>query len=168
MGQPSSKCLYRLSNTLWQLLWCVINTLWPRIRGECQPSGKYELFAKVASTLWGICQRVANNRWHLTNLPEGCQYPLTPCNKFAWGLIITYSTFARGSPNYTKRGNHCAIPLNKVKYKVKNQEEINSYKNYQGSLSICTTNRPSQSRDSPFKVPTFGYGNSIHFCTVLT
>jgi hypothetical protein len=28
-----------------------INTLWPRIREEWQPSGKYGLFAKVANTL---------------------------------------------------------------------------------------------------------------------
>jgi hypothetical protein len=27
-----------------------------------------------------------------------------------------------GCPNYTQRGNLCAIPLKKVKYKVKNQE----------------------------------------------
>jgi hypothetical protein len=30
-----------------------------------------------------------------------------------------------GCPNYTQRGNLCAIPVKKVKYKVKNQEATN-------------------------------------------
>ncbi len=105
MRQPSWKYPLRLSNTLWQLLWRVINTLWPRIRGEWQPSGNYVLFAKVADTLRGICQRVANNLWHpVANLPEGCQHPLTPCNKFAWGLPTTYGIFTRGLPQLHTKG----------------------------------------------------------------
>ncbi len=62
---------------------------------------------------WGICQRVANTLWHpLTNLLEGCQFPLAPynkfsrglliplttCNKSAWGLSTISDTFARGLP----------------------------------------------------------------------
>ncbi len=118
LGQPSCKCLSRLSNTFWQLLWRVINTLWPRIRGCWPPSGKYVLFAKVFNTLWRICQRVANNLWHpVTNLPEGCPYPLTPCKKFARGLLTTFGTLQKGCPNCTQRGNLCAMPLKKVKIK---------------------------------------------------
>jgi hypothetical protein len=30
----------------------------------------------------------------------------------------------KGCPNYTQRGNFCAIPLKKVKLKVENQEAI--------------------------------------------
>ncbi len=106
---------------------------------------------KVANTLWRICQRVANNLWHpVTNLPEGCQYPLIPCTKFARGLLTTFGTLRKGCPNCKQRGNLCAIPLKKVKFKVKNQEAINSYKIIRGSslneaLSIHTTNSPSQS-----------------------
>jgi hypothetical protein len=87
------------------------------------------LFGKVSSTLWGICQRVVNNlRPPTTNLPEGCQYPLTPFDKFARGLPTTYGTLQAVFPNCTQRGNPNAIPLKKVKFKVKNQKAINSYK----------------------------------------
>ncbi len=54
-----------------------------------------------------------------------------------------YSTLQEGCPNYTQRGNLCAIYLKTVKFKVKNQEEINSYKNYQRFISKYS---PSQSR----------------------
>jgi hypothetical protein len=40
-----------------------------------------------------------------------------------------------GCPNYTQRGNLCAIPLKKVKYKVKNQEATNNYKTCQRFIS---------------------------------
>ncbi len=121
LGQPSCKCLSRLSNTLWQLLWRVINTLWPRMRECLPPSGKYVLFAKVVNTLWRICQSVANILWHpVTNLLEGCQYPLTSCKKFARGLLTTFGTLQKGCPNC----NLCAIPLKEVKFKVINQEVI--------------------------------------------
>jgi hypothetical protein len=40
-----------------------------------------------------------------------------------------------GCPNYTQRGNLCAIPLKKLKFEVKNKETINSYKNYQRFIS---------------------------------
>jgi hypothetical protein len=61
-------------------------------------------------------------------LPEGCQYPLTPFDKFARGLSTTYGTLQAGSPNCTQRGNFKAIPLKKVKFKAKNQKAITSYK----------------------------------------
>ena len=57
------------------------------------------------------------------------RYPLTPCKKFARGLLTTFGTLQKGCPNCTQRGNLCAIPLKKVKFKVKNQEAINRYKN---------------------------------------
>jgi hypothetical protein len=38
-----------------------------------------------------------------------------------------------GCPNYTQRGNLCAIPPKKVKYKVKNQEAIIVIKPVRGS-----------------------------------
>jgi hypothetical protein len=44
----SGKCLQRLSNTLCQLLYRVINTLWKKIRGYWELSEKYVLFAKLA------------------------------------------------------------------------------------------------------------------------
>jgi hypothetical protein len=152
-GQLSCKCQYRLSNTLWQLLWRVINTLWPKIRECRKPSGKSVLFAKVANILWGICQRVVNNLWHpFTNLPEGCQYPITPCKKFS-SCQQPMAHLQEGCPNCTQKGNLCAIPLKKVKFKVKNQEATNSYKTIRGSspnkaLSNSTTNSPSQSRET--------------------
>ncbi len=74
----------------------------------------------------------------MTNLPQGCQYPLTPCYKFTRGLAKTYGIFARGLPQLNTKGQAfklCAIPLKKVKFKVKNQEAINSYKNYQRVIS---------------------------------
>jgi hypothetical protein len=40
-----------------------------------------------------------------------------------------------GCLNYIERGNLCAILLKKVKLKFKNQEAINSYKNYQRFFS---------------------------------
>jgi hypothetical protein len=62
-----------------------------------------------------------------------------------------------GCPSYTQRGNLCAIPLKKVKFKVKKQETINSNKKtIRGSSpnkaqSIHTTNSPSQSQETvPF------------------
>jgi hypothetical protein len=55
----------------------------------------------------------------------------SPCKTFARGLLTTFGTLQKGCPNYTQRGNLCAIPLKKVKFKVKNQEAINRYKNYQ-------------------------------------
>jgi D-serine deaminase-like pyridoxal phosphate-dependent protein len=60
----------------------------------------------------------------------------------------------KGCPNCTQRGNLCAIPLKKVKFKVKNQEAINSiYKIIRRSspnkaLSILTTNSQPQSRET--------------------
>jgi hypothetical protein len=57
--------------------------------------------------------------------------PSDPCKKFARGLPTTYGTLQEGRPNYTQGNNICAIPLKKVKVNVKNQETINSYKNYQ-------------------------------------
>jgi hypothetical protein len=56
---------------------CIL--LWSRIRGYWLPSDKYVLFLKVASTLWGICQRVASTLWHpITNMLYCCKYSLTP------------------------------------------------------------------------------------------
>ncbi len=134
-GQLSCKCQYSLSNTLWQLFWRVINTLWPKIRGCWKPSGKCVLFTKSCQYSLEICQRVANNLWQpITNLPEGCQYPLTPWKKFARGLPTKHMAHLQeGCPNCTQRGNLCAIPLKKVKFKVKNQEALNSYKTIRGS-----------------------------------
>jgi hypothetical protein len=56
--------------------------------------------------------------------------------------------FQEGCPNYTQRGNLCAIPQKKVKYKVKNQEatNINIILSPKKALSIHTTSSPSQSR----------------------
>jgi hypothetical protein len=72
----------------------------------------------------------------MTKLPEACPYPLNPCNKFDGGLLTTYGIFSKeGCPNYTQRGNLCAIPLKKVKYKVKNQEATSSYKTCQRFIS---------------------------------
>jgi hypothetical protein len=89
------------------------------------------LFAKVVNALGGIYQRVTNNLWHpAKNLLKGCQYPLTPCNKFARGLPTTYLTFARGLPKIH------TMPLKKVEFKVKNQEAIDSYKNYHRFIFI--------------------------------
>jgi hypothetical protein len=48
-------------------------------------------------------------------------------------LPTTYGTFQQGCPNCTQRGNLCAIPLKKIKFKVKNKEAINNYKNIRGS-----------------------------------
>jgi hypothetical protein len=48
-----------------------------------------------------------------TNLSEGCQYPLAPCNKYARGLRLptTYGTFARGLPQlHTKGQPFCNTP----------------------------------------------------------
>ncbi len=62
-----------------------------------------------------------------------------------------------GCPNYTQRGNLCAIPLKKVKYKVKNQETTNSYKTCQRFISKYGSIHPyhqqhiSISWDSSFK-----------------
>ncbi len=122
MGQPSYKYPESLSKTLWQLLW-------PRIRGYWQHSGKNFLFLKVASTLWGICQRVANNPCHpVINLPEGCQYPVTPFKKFSRGLPTIYGTFASGLPQLHSKGQPlCNTSPKKVKFKVKNQEAVDSY-----------------------------------------
>jgi hypothetical protein len=60
-------------------------------------------------------------------------------------------------PNYTQRGNLCAIPLKNVKYKVKNQEAKNSYKTYQRfiakdkALSIHTTIHLSLMKQGPIR-----------------
>jgi hypothetical protein len=89
------------------------------------------LFAKVANTLWRIYQRFTNNLGHpITNLSEGSQYPLIPCNKFARESQQPMAHLQKNCPNCTQRGNFCSIPLKKVK-KVKNQQALNSYKNYQ-------------------------------------
>jgi hypothetical protein len=73
-------------------------------------------------------------------------------------LLTTYGIFARGLPQYTEMGDLYAIPLKKVKYKVKNQEATNSLKPVRGSspnkaLSIHTTTSTSQSRETvPLKL----------------
>jgi hypothetical protein len=76
------------------------------------------LFAKVSNTLWEICHRIAKK-------------PVRPYYKFVIELPTTYGTFARGLPQLHTKGDLCAIPLKKVKFKVKNKEAINSFKNYQ-------------------------------------
>ncbi len=151
MGQPFCKYLWRLSNTLWRLLWTVTNTLWLRIRMYWQPSGEYVLFAKVANTLWGICQRaVSDTQWQIclrvanTLLPLVTNLPERVANNLWY--------FQQGCPNYTQRDNLCAIPLKRLKFKVKNLERMKSYETIRGSspnkaLSINTTNSPSQSRE---------------------
>jgi hypothetical protein len=74
-----------------------IKTLCQRIRGCWQPYDKYVLFAQVANTL--LSHRVANTlALPITHLAQGCQYPLTPCNKFARGLSTISDAFARGLP----------------------------------------------------------------------
>jgi hypothetical protein len=58
-----------------------------------------------------------------------------------------------GCPNYTERGNLCAIPLKKVKYKVNTKKQQIVIKTVKGSspnkaLSIHTASNPSQSREA--------------------
>jgi predicted amidophosphoribosyltransferase len=68
----------------------------------------------ISDTLLQICQRVANTLSRpVKNLPKGCQQPLEHLQE--------------GCANCTERGNLCAIPLKKVKFKVKNQEAMNIY-----------------------------------------
>jgi hypothetical protein len=55
---------------------------------------------------------------------------MTLYNKFARGLPTIYAYFQEGCPNYIQMDNLCAIPLDKVKFKVKNKEATDSYKNY--------------------------------------
>jgi hypothetical protein len=94
------------------------------------------LFAKAAGTLWEICQRVANNLYNpIKNLPEGCQYPLTPCNKFARGLPTTYGTVARGLPQLHTKGQLFCNTSEESKIQNQNQKAINSYKNFQRFIS---------------------------------
>jgi hypothetical protein len=50
-------------------------------------------------------------------------------------LLTTFGTLQKGFTNCTQRGNLYAIPLKKGKFKVKNQEAINRYKNYQRFIS---------------------------------
>jgi hypothetical protein len=73
----------------------------------------------------------------VTNLPEGCQQPMV--------------YFQEGCPNCTQRGNLRAIPLKKVKFKLKTKKQ--ELKTIRGSspnkaLSIHTTTSPSESRET--------------------
>jgi hypothetical protein len=73
-----------------------------------------------------------------TYLPEGCQHPLI----FGQRVLITLqSNFQRildnlnrhlqeGCPSNKERGNLFAIPLKKLKVKIKIQEVTDSFKNY--------------------------------------
>jgi hypothetical protein len=105
------------------------------------PSEKFARGLPITSdTLKQIYQRVANTLLPpVTNLTEGCQQPMAHLQE--------------GCPNCTQRGNLFAIPLKKVKFKVKNQKARNSYTTFRGSslneaLSIHTTNNTSKSRET--------------------
>jgi hypothetical protein len=72
---------------------------------------KYVLFAKVTNALCGISQRVANTPRHpITNLPEGCPYPLTPCKKICQCCQQPRTHSHDGCPDNIQSGNLCAIP----------------------------------------------------------
>jgi hypothetical protein len=57
-------------------------------------------------------------------MPGGYHQPIAYCNKRVVPITNKGATFVQ-----------CAIPLKKVKFKVKNHEAINSYKNYQRFIS---------------------------------
>ncbi len=60
-----------------QMLQGVFSFLWQIIRGYQQPSSKYMLLAKVANSLWGSGQRLADAlRLPIANVSEECQQPL--------------------------------------------------------------------------------------------
>jgi hypothetical protein len=62
-------------------------------------------------------------------LPEGCQYLLPPVRNFnnLWHICKRVAPIAHKGATCA-----CAIPLKKVKFKVKSKEAINIYKkNYQ-------------------------------------
>jgi hypothetical protein len=74
------------------------------------PPGKFFRGLPITSdTLLQICQWVA-----ITS---------DPCNKFAIGLPTTYGTWARDFPNWAQKDTLSAIPLQKVKIKIKNQKQ---------------------------------------------
>jgi hypothetical protein len=118
-------------------VWRGINSLWPtRIREYWKPSRKFFYLQKLpippgkfarglsshSHTLQQICHTVANNLLTpVTNLPEGCQQCIAHLQE--------------GCPNYIQKGNLYSIPLNKVKFNVKNQEATDSYKNYRRFIS---------------------------------
>jgi hypothetical protein len=68
-------------------------------------------------------------------LPEGCQYPL----RLGLGVVITlqsccqrvlnnlYKHFQKGCPSDKERGNLFAIPLKKLKVKIKIQEATDRF-----------------------------------------
>ncbi len=129
---PSGQGLEGIGNTLADM--CYMQKL-------PMSSGEFVRGLPITSdTLLQICQRVVNKLLApVTNLPKGCQQPMAHLQE--------------GCPNCTQRGNLCAIPLKKVKFKVIKKEATDSYKTIRGSspnkaLSIHTTNSPSQSRET--------------------
>jgi hypothetical protein len=90
---------------------------------------------RVLATLWKIPQRVLATFANGTYLPEGCQHSLiigqrvlltlqSNCQRVLDNL---YGHLQEGCPTNKERGNLFAIPLKKLKVKVKIQEATDSF-----------------------------------------
>jgi hypothetical protein len=106
------------------------------VRGYWQPSGIFITGGKrVLATLWKIHQRVLATFANSTYLPEGCQHPLiigqrvllTLQSNFQRVLDNLYGHLQEGCPINNERGNRFAIPLKKLKVKIKIQEATDSF-----------------------------------------
>jgi hypothetical protein len=64
---------------------------------------------------WVFLHAVTVSLWHpVTNLPEGCWYPLTSVMNLPEGSRQPLTHSQKGCPNYIQRSTLCAIPLKKV------------------------------------------------------
>ncbi len=114
----------RLLATLWQICY-------RGVRGHWQPSGKFVIGCqRYLATLWQIHQRVLATFANSIYLPEGYQHSLilgqrvlvtlqSSCQR---ALDNLYKQLQEGCPINKEKGNLLAIPLEKLKVKIKIQE----------------------------------------------
>ncbi len=114
--------------TLLQMCHRLLATLWQIFYKGCP---------RLLATLWQIPQRVLATFANSTYLPEGCQHPLILGQRV---LIILQSNFQRvldnlywhlqeSCPSNKQRDILYAIPLKKLKVKIKIQEATDRFKN---------------------------------------
>jgi hypothetical protein len=93
-----------------------------------QSSDKYVLFATAVN---GCHYPLTPDKY----FPEGCQSPLTICVTYLpEGCRQPLTLLQQGCPNNIERSNLCAIPLKKVKFKVKTKRQqyfsLQKYRNF--------------------------------------